>query len=143
MKKLIFVFAIISSVILTSCDKETVLAANDVPTAITTYVSTHFPSNKILQTIKDRDGLTKSYDVILEGGIQLEFNKSYDIKSIESTTKLPDSVIPAKILTYVTTNYPNNYIIDWELDDNRQKVELNNTLELEFSKAGDFVRIDS
>lgn len=142
MKKLIFVFAIISSLAFTSCDKETVLSENEVPAAITTFVTTHFPSNKVLQTIKDKDGLTKSYDVILEGNIQLEFNRKHEITSVESTTKLPDSVIPAKILTYVTANYANNFITQWELDDNRQKVELNNQIELEFNKAGDFVRID-
>ncbi len=147
MKKVTFLVAVIFSVFfLTSCDKETVLADNNIPSEIKSYVSTHFPTNTIVQAIKDKDGLSKSYDVILDGGFKLEFNKSYNITDVESTnktTKLPDSVIPAKLLAYVAANYPNNTIVSWELDDKNQQIELNNGLDLEFNMNGDFLRIDS
>jgi hypothetical protein len=42
----------------------------------------------------------------------------------------------------VKTNYPNNVINDWELDDGIQKVELDNSIDLEFSQKGEFLRID-
>ncbi|MDT4872912.1 putative beta-lactamase-inhibitor-like, PepSY-like [compost metagenome] len=81
--------------------------------------------------------------MILEGNITLEFNKKHQVTSIESRNALPDSVIPEKILSYIKATYPDNHILQWELDDNRQQVELDNKLELEFNKAGDFLRIDS
>ncbi len=144
MKKLSFVLMLMSTWFIPACESQKVLAENDVPSAITTYVTTHFPSAKILQAVKDREGLSKSYDVILEGNITLEFNKKHEVTSIESrSTPLPDSVVPEKILSYVKANYPGNHILQWELDDNRQQVELDNKLELEFNKAGDFLRIDS
>lgn len=143
MKKLSFILMLMSVGLMTACESQKVLAENEVPSAITTYVNTHFPSAKILQAVKDKEGLSKSYDVILEGNISLEFNKNHEITSIESRSALPDSVIPEKILAYVKANYPASTILQWELDDNRQKVELDNKLELEFSKAGDFLRIDS
>lgn len=143
MKKLSFILMLVSAGFLSACESQKVLAENDVPAAITTYVATHFPASKILQAVKDREGLTKSYDVILEGNITLEFNKKHQVTSIESRNALPDSVIPEKILSYIKATYPDNHILQWELDDNRQQVELDNKLELEFNKAGDFLRIDS
>jgi len=143
MKKLSFILMLMSAGFLTSCESQKVLTENEVPSAITTYLTTHFPSAKILQTVKDREGLSKSYDVILEGNITLEFNKKHAVTSIESRSALPDSVIPEKVLNYIKTNYPDRHILQWELDDRRQQVELDNKMELEFTKAGDFLRIDS
>lgn len=143
MKKLSFILMLMSAGFMVSCESQKVLAENEVPSAITAYVTTHFPSAKILQTVKDREGLSKSYDVILEGNITLEFNKKHAVTSIESRSALPDSVIPEKILSYIKTNYPGRHILQWELDDKRQQVELDNKMELEFTKAGDFLRIDS
>ena len=128
--------------ILTSCEKETVLPASDVPAEIETYVKTHFSDHKILQVIKDKDGFTKSYDVILEGGFSLEFDRKLEIIDIDGTGRLPDSVIPAKILDYVSQNYSGNYITDWEIDGKNQQVGLENELDLEFNMSGEFLRID-
>ncbi len=128
---------------LTSCDKEKVIPSTDLPSEITSYISTHFPNNSIVQAIKDRDGLTKTYDILLSESISLEFNRKKEIIDIDGVTQLPNSVIPEKILQYVTTNYPANFITDWELDDKNQQVQLDNGLDLEFKMNGDFLRIDN
>ena len=72
----------------------------------------------------------------------MEFNSKNNIKSIEAKSKLPNSVIPEKIMEYVETNYPNNFIVEWDLDTKHQSVELNNGIELEFTLKGAFLRID-
>ncbi len=128
---------------LTSCDREEVIPSTDLPSEITSYISTHFPNNSIVQVIKDRDGLTKTYDILLSESISLEFNRKKEIIDIDGVAQLPNSVIPEKILQYVTTNYPTNFITDWELDDKNQQVQLDNGLDLEFKMNGDFLRIDN
>lgn len=128
---------------LTSCDNEKVIPSTDLPSEITSYISTHFPNNSIVQAIKDRDGLTKTYDILLSESISLEFNRKKEIIDIDGVTQLPNSVIPEKILQYVTTNYPTNFITDWKLDDKNQQVQLDNGLDLEFKMNGDFLRIDN
>lgn len=126
-----------------SCDKEIILPANQVPDTIQAYVSQHFPDETIVQTVKDKDNFTITFDVTLSNGVQLEFNKKKEIIEMKSTTELPESVIPAAILTYVSTNYPTTDIISWELTDRKnQKVGLTNQMELIFDMSGNFVRID-
>lgn len=126
-----------------SCEKETVLPESDWPAEIKTFVDTHFADLAILQVVKDKDGLKKTYDVILEGGFKLEFNRKVEIIEIEGSDRLPDSVIPVKILEYVNQNYPENYIIKWEIEGRNQEVKLDNKLELEFTMSGEFLRIDN
>lgn len=142
MKNLIFVF--VALIGLTSCEKETVVPETDLPKAAQEYLSTHFNGLNVIQVIKDQEGLRKSYDVYLAEGFELEFKKSGDVVSIKNNRNqpLPDSVVPAKILEYVNSNFSTDYVVSWELDDNFQEVELNTGMELKFSKSGDFIRID-
>lgn len=130
--------------------QETLLQTNEIPSEIISFVNTHFPDSNILQAEKDREGLDLTYDLILEGNINLEFNSKMEIIDIESKVKLPDSIFSAKILNYIRSNYPENYIIEWVFDekdwafgDEQQEFKLNNGLELKFSISGDFLRIDN
>ncbi len=126
--------------LMTSCDKETILPATQIPNEIETYLITHFPEHNIIQFSKDVEGLTKTYQVILDGNISLEFNRQKRIIEIDGTDKLPDSVIPEKIRNYVADHFPNNFITDWELEGKHQQVGLDNDLDLEFTMDGDFIR---
>jgi hypothetical protein len=128
---------------LSSCEKEEIMPSSELPNEITSYISKHFPNNTIKQVVKDRDGLTKTYDILLSENISLEFNRQKEIIDIDGVAKLPDSVIPEKIREYVANNYPDNFITDWEIDGRNQQVELDSGLDLEFNMKGDFLRIDN
>lgn len=141
MKKL-FLLALMP-LFLISCEKEEIIPLTDIPSEISTFISTHFPDNPIIQVIKDTDGLELTYDIALDGGFFHKFNRKKEVIDIEGMSKLPDSVIPNKLLEYLTTNYSDNFIISWELDDRNQQVKLDNGLELEFTMDGVFLRIDN
>ncbi|UMB54746.1 PepSY-like domain-containing protein [Lutibacter sp. A64] len=121
---------------------EIVLNETEFPTSLKDYISTYFPSNDIISVIKDTDDNLITYEVYLKNNLELEFNNDFEIISIDGTSKLPDTVIPESILTYITANYPNNFITDWELETNYQEVELDNNVELDFTLEGDFIKID-
>lgn len=53
------------------------------------------------------------------------------------------AALPQAILSYVSTNYPNNTISEAEIEDNnRYEVKLNNDTELIFDQQGNFLGID-
>ena len=112
--KRLFLLAVVP-LLLISCEKEEILPLTEVPSEISNYISTHFPDNPIIQSIKDTDGFELSYDIALKGGFFLEFNRKKEVIDIEGLSKLPDSAIPAKLLEYMPSNYPDNFIIGWEL----------------------------
>lgn len=112
---------------------------NQLPVEITSYIKTSFPNHKILKHNLDSDG---EVEVYLDKDIVLDFNKKNEIKSIDGKSKLPDSAIPPKILKYIKTSYSANSITDWEIDDKIQQVTLDNGVELEFNKAGEYILTD-
>lgn len=143
MKNLMTIAAVVLSLLfVTGCEKETVIPEQNVPTEIKNYVSTHFPSCSISKAIKENDENEEMYEITLSCGVKLEFNKQKEIIDIDWNTKLPDSVIPANILSYVISNYSTNFIIGWELQSGNQEVQLDNNLVLVFNMTGDFLRVD-
>jgi len=124
-------------------DNEVVLTENEIPVEIKTYVTTHFPNSSIIRAIKETDDNMISYELYLSENVELTFNDAFQIIEIDGASQLPDSVIPTAILDYVAQNYPNNFITDWELEDNHQQVELNDETELEFTLDGVFIRVDN
>lgn len=123
-------------------DKDIVISVQDLPEKVISYVKTHFPEQEIIKAVKDKDGLSFTYKIKLSGKIELEFTAKGDIKNIDGQNKLPDSVIPEKILNYVKTNYPDNYITGWSIEKRIQEIELDNGIELKFNKKDDFIKID-
>jgi len=135
-------FLTITCLMNSSCNQEILLPATQVPGEIQAYIDTHFKGQAILHAIEDKDGLSKTYDVALEGNVKLEFNRKKEIIDIESPQKLPDSVVPLKIREYIHSAFPNNTIVGWEIEGRGQQVNLDNHLSVEFSRKGDFIRID-
>nr|WP_295921636.1 PepSY-like domain-containing protein [uncultured Dyadobacter sp.] len=143
MKKLALFLTFLLFVV-TACDKEKVVDEADLPVNARDYIEAHFPGSRISQVVKDRDDLETSYDVILDNQVKLEFDKKGEVYSIESRRieKLPDTVIPLKVLEYVQKNYPDAFITDWDKDRTDQEIRLSNNKELVFNLAGTFLRID-
>lgn len=126
-----------------ACEKQTPIAENELSNEMKVYVEKHFPLDKISFSIKDQDGVSITYDITLKSGIKLEFNNNKEIIEIDGNDKkLPDSVIPEKILSYIKTSFPDAFVTSWELDGKFQKVELNNSLDLVFDLNGNFKEID-
>lgn len=123
--------------------KDIPVAEKDLPQAVRSYVNTHFPESAIALAVKDTEGVSHSYEIKLNNAVELDFNAKGEITSIDGREKLPDSVLPEKILTYVQAQYPQNYITDWAVKKTGHEVELDNGLELKFNRKGDFLRADN
>lgn len=122
--------------------QRTKIAKNQIPDQINTYLKKHFPNNPVTKAAFDNHMVYKKYEITLKDKTSLEFSPAFEVTEIKSKSKLPDSVVPKDILKYVNANYPNNVVTDWELDDGIQKIELNNGLDIDFTKEGQFIGID-
>ena len=133
---------ILSAFLLVACDKEKVVQPDDLPANASGFISTHYTGKQILQVVKELDNLKTYYHVYLDNGTKLDFGRQGNIKKIEGAEAIPDTVIPALILSYVDSNYPTAFIRGWEIDDATQDIKLSSDLKLEFDKNGNFLRID-
>lgn len=139
MKKM-FLLMILSAFLLVACDKEKVIQTNDLPAIATGFIATHYPDKQILQTVKELDNLKTYYHVYLNNGTKLYFTRLGNIKKIEGTEAIPDTIIPALILNYIKSNYPAAFIREYEIDDATQEIKLSTAINLEFDNNGNFLR---
>jgi hypothetical protein len=59
-----------------------------------------------------------------------------------NNTKIPDSVVPLKVLEYVQANYKEHFITEWKKSKTTQEIKLSNRKELVFNLSGTFLRVD-
>lgn len=118
------------------------LKVEEYPTQITSYAKEHFSKSDIVSIKEEKDKRKIEYEVKLRNMEELEFDQDYKIKSVESKNELPNSVIPQQILDYVAKNHPNQVILEWKIKRNKQEIELDNDLEIQFDLNGNFIKID-
>ncbi|MCF2494866.1 PepSY-like domain-containing protein [Dyadobacter chenhuakuii] len=144
MKKALSIYFVLILLAVTGCDNEKVVDETSLPPQASEFIEAHFPNAKVARVVRDRDELLTNFDVILDNQVELEFDKQGECFSVDGNAneKLPDSVIPLKILEYVQKNHADKYITDWEKNKTTQEVSLSDNKELIFNLSGTFLRID-
>lgn len=121
--------------------QEYYLKTEEFPAEITSFVKKHFPNSDII-SIKKEEKRKVEYEVKLRNMEELEFDGELNLKSMESKSGLPDSVIPEKIRAYVAKNYPGRKIEEWKKKRKGQEIELVNGPEILFDFDGNFIKTD-
>jgi hypothetical protein len=149
MKKLnafIMLALILTTSLSVSCKKDKEVDIKKTPKAVQDFVSTHFPNVDVLRAFKDYDDATYTWEIDLVNGFELEFNKSGEWTNIDGKTlAVPASILallPQSIITYCTTNYPNQFIVQIEKENKTYEIKLQNNVELVFDLDGKFLRVD-
>lgn len=143
MKKAFFLFTAALMVAFTSCDNDRLIESDRLPEQAQQFIKTHFPDCGVHQAVRDHDEDGVTYDVYLSCAIQLEFDKSGEWIEVNcAPNQVPDAIVPDKILSYVKTNYPDEYIVKIEKERVQYDVRLNNRVELKFDRNGNFLHID-
>jgi hypothetical protein len=135
----------------TSCDSdddndhEATISASDLPQPATVFVTNYFPTAtyKFItkQNMPDPDGSV--YDVTLSNNFEIDFDINGNWIDIDGNHQaIPVALIPEKIKTYVTTNYPDQSVTAIDNEKTFIEIELSNNLELVFDLVGNFLRID-
>lgn len=125
-------------------------ADNDIETTDTSrlpahsreFIRQHFPEVNI-SYIKIENSLfgISSYDVILENGFDLEFDKRGEWTEIDGQRlSVPEKIVPTAISDYQKKHFPNQRIVSIEKDSHGYDVQLSNDLEIEFSRKFKFIR---
>lgn len=130
---------------MSSCEEDKIIGSEELPEAARTFLTSYFSSNTITQVKKDRDGVFgKEFEVYLDNATKVEFDKHGEWVSVDGADNqaIPTGFIPASIVTYVATNYPNAQISDISKERDGYEVELTNGIDLDFDSSGTFLRID-
>ncbi len=144
MKKMFLMLFVAIVTNLTACAQaDMTMAFEQLPTPAQQFIKQHFPNETVATIIKDYDDLTYTYDVKFVSRKDLEFDKNGEWLQVDCQTEaVPIAIIPANIASYVSATFSQNFIVDIEREMWSYNVGLNNDLDLEFDKNGNFKRID-
>lgn len=146
MKKVLMMLAAASVMLVTtSCDDEEVIAADKLPQTAKNFIETHFADAIIYRVVKDTEGSTE-YDVRLDNGFKIEFNKSGNWREVEGYgLEIPESFLdelPEGLIAYIETNHSSQSLTKVDLNKSSYEVEITGGLEIIFNREGDFIRYD-
>ena len=139
MKKLMFLFASLLMTMNACSSKPQVGTFNELPAPAQQFITTYFAQSDIAWIQWERSGMGKEYEVRLNSGVEIEFYDDGSLETIEcKPNAVPDGIVPAAIATYVSTQFPQTFIVKYHIDRREQEVELNNDLDLVFDLNGNF-----
>lgn len=143
MKKLLMSLALIAGVSLGAAARDEYSRdASVLPENAQTTISDNFSSDVNVIKIDRTLGVVSEYEVTLNDGTEISFDRHGDWESVETNTSkaVPSSIILKPISDYVAKNYSGAKIVSVERDRRGIEVELSNNVDLHFTHTGKFVR---
>ena len=133
------------SAVFFACKEEKNIDYDRLPGAAQTFIEKYFPGIEVDRVVREKDDGTKSYEVFLADGTQIDFNSDGEWLDVESTfAELPITILPEQAGVYLTENYPDAQIYGIENERGGYIVKIYDAdrrpLELLFDTTGDFVR---
>ena len=119
------------------------ISVNALPAKAQTLLSQHFNDQKVMLATIESGVVSRSYDVVLQNGTKLEFDKKGNLTEIDcKQATVPAKLIPQAIRNYLKENYPAQAVKKIEMNKNEYEVELANGLDLTFNKHFQLIDID-
>lgn len=119
------------------------ISVNALPAKAQTLLSQHFNGQKVMLATIESGVVSRSYDVVLQNGTKLEFDKKGNLAEIDcKQATVPDQLIPQAIKNYLMANYAGQSVKKIEMNKNEYEVELANGLDLTFNKHFQLIDID-
>ena len=119
------------------------ISVNALPAKVQTLLSQHFNNQKVMLATIETGVISRSYDVVLQNGTKLEFDKKGNLTEVECKQgTVPYRLIPQAIKNYLKANYPRQTVKKLEIKKNEYEVELANGLDLTFNNRFQLVDMD-
>lgn len=119
------------------------VAYSQLPSIAQTFIDSNFPEGKVSYAMMDDDFIRPDYKVVLDNGIEIQFDYDGRLEKIEAhRAVMPQDIIPVQIRDYVKLHYPDAVFIKYEIGKRTYDVELSNGLELKFNRNFNLVEMD-
>ena len=125
------------------CAEERPITFGELPENAKIFVLTYFKDSGIKEVCIERRASLTQYEVTLKDGIELQFDRTGACTEVSNKKgKVPDTVIPPKILQVAQNYFPKNYIQKIEHNGRMHEIEFDNGTILTFNNSLRLVDVD-
>ena len=146
MKKSVLFLAVLVCMMMQSVSSfanDMIIPVEQLPAAAKSFIQRTFPGQEISYAKVETDFSKKTYEVCLDNGIEVEFDKCGTWDKVNCNySAVPAHLIPAAIANYVKAQYANANVVKIDKDRYGYEVELSNAVELKFDRHGQLMKID-
>ena len=119
------------------------IKVTELPAKAQMVLSQHFNNQKVAFASIESGIIDKNYDVVMQNGTKLEFDKKGNVTEIDCKQgAVPEKLIPQAIYTYLQENHSGQTVRKIEFNKNEYEVELSNGLDITFNKHFQVIDID-
>ncbi len=140
---MIAICCMVSCNMVANADNDKPISVNALPAKAQTLLNNHFNGQKVMLATIESGVVSRNYDVVLQNGTKLEFDKKGNLTEINCKQGIvPALLIPQTIKNYLKDNYAGQSVKKIEMNKNEYEVELTNGLDLTFNKHFQLIDID-
>ena len=140
---MIAICCMVSCNMVANADNDKPISVNALPAKAQTLLNNHSNGQKVMLATIESGVVSRSYDVVLQNGTKLEFDKKGNLTEINCKQGIvPALLIPQAIKNYLKDNYAGQSVKKIEMNKNEYEVELTNGLDLTFNKHFQLIDID-
>ena len=126
-----------------NADNNKPIKVTELPVKAQTVLSQHFNNQKVTFASIESGIIDKKYDVVLQNGTKLEFDKKGNVTEIDCKQgAVPEKLIPQAINTYLQENHFGQTVRKIEFNKNEYELELSNAIDITFNKHFQVIDID-
>lgn len=118
--------------------------ASVLPQSAQNVIANNFKAKVSVVKIEKDFGRVSEYDVTLNDGSEISFDRHGNWKDIEvnASKSVPSSIVPQGVKNYVSSKHAGQRIVGIEKNRNGYDVELSNGVDIKFDKEAQFIRYD-
>ena len=140
---MIAIYCILSCNILATAGNDKPISVTTLPIKAQILLTNYFGNQKVALATIESGVVNRSYDVVLQNGTKLEFNKKGELTEIDCKQGVvPVNLIPLSIKNYLQNNYPGQSVKKLEIKKKEYEVELSNGMDFTFNKHFQLIDID-
>ena len=140
---MIAICCMVSSNMVANADNDKPISVNALPAKAQILLNNYFNGQKVMLATIELGVVSRNYDVVLQNGTKLEFDKKGNLTEIDCKRGIvPALLIPQAIKNYLKDNYAGQSVKKIEMNKNEYEVELTNGLDLTFNKHFQLIDID-
>ena len=140
---MIAIVCFLSGVIAANAGDEKPINVNDLPAQAQALLSDCFKNQKVMLATMESGIVSKNYDVVLQDGTKLEFDKKGNLTEVDCKHGIvPSQLVPQPIKHFLKNYYEGQSVRKIEIKKKGYEFELVNGLDLTFDKHFKLTDVD-